>query len=366
MKNITKLKKMYKKVWIYDLETLNIFTATFVDRDSDDKKIFVISSLKDERLEMFTFLENEVSGLIGYNCLHFDSQILEYMFRYPKCTVEEIRNYAQIITSEDRKSDVPEWKLKIPHLDLFRALSLSTKAKRVGLKWCEFQTDFPNIEDIPSQGEGDNWEEMVLSYNLNDVLATKSLYQKYYHEIDLRKKLTDREGINLLNCTEPDLAKRLFSKYLSRAMGISESDLRSMGTKRDIVSVKDIIFPYVNFKTQKFQLLKKSYEDLIITETSKPEFIIKHSGIDIVYGLGGVHASPNNAIIESDEKYIIKSLDFVSWYPNLAIRNNICAEHLPKDVFLNLYEGFFNERKSIPKSDPRNYILKILLNSSYG
>jgi hypothetical protein len=48
------------------------------------------------------------------------------------------------------------------------------------------------------------------------------------------------------------------------------------------------------------------------------------------------------------------------------IRNNLCPAHLPKDIFLPLYEGFFNERRSIPKSDPRNYILKILLNSTYG
>ena len=34
-----------------------------------------------------------------------------------------------------------------------------------------------NIEDMPSQGEGVKWEEMVLSYNLNDVIATKELYK---------------------------------------------------------------------------------------------------------------------------------------------------------------------------------------------
>lgn len=355
-----------KKTWVYDLETLNIFTATFIDRDSDEIKTFVLTKDIDQKKELFDFLNNEVSGLIGYNCLHFDAQILEYMYRYPDCTADNIKVYAQVITSNnDRKPDVAEWKLRIPHLDLFKALSLSTKAKRTGLKWCEFQLDMENIEDMPNQGKNVNWLKTVLSYNLNDVISTKILYEKFYHEIELRKKLTNREQINLLNCTEPDLAKKLFSKYLSKAMKISENDLRSMSTQRDVVNVKDILFPYIQFKTEKYKLIHESFKKLQLKENDNVEFIV-NEGIDIVYGLGGLHAAPNNKVVKSDETYIIKSLDFVSWYPNLAIKNGICAAHLPKDIFLNLYEGFFIERKSIPKSDPRNYILKILLNSAYG
>lgn len=355
-----------KKTYFWDLETLNIFTATFVDRDSNEKRTFVLSKDRNEIPQLLEFLSSEVNGLIGYNSLYFDAQILEYIYRYPNCSASDIRRYAELITGDnERKPDVPEWKLRDKHLDLFKALSLSTSAKRVGLKWCEFQMDFPNIEDLPSQGEGSNWEEKVLSYNLNDVLATKALYFKYIHEIDLRRSLSERENINLFNCTEPDLAKKLFSKYLSKEMGISEYDLRSMQTEREIVNVKDIIFPYIEFKTDKFKIVKQEFEKLSLKSDDKFEFVI-NKDVDIKFALGGIHAAPNNIVIESTDTHIIKSLDVVSFYPNLAIKNGICAKHLPKDKFLKLYEGFFNERKSIPKKDPRNYILKILLNSAYG
>ena len=355
-----------KKTYIWDIETLDIFTATFVDKGSDEKRVFVISKTKDERKELFEFLNTEIAGLIGYNSIFFDAQVIEYMYRYPDCTVQDIKSYASIITSNnDRRPDVPEWNLRHKHLDLFKALSLSTKAKRVGLKWCEFMMDMENIEDMPSQGEGDNWEEMVLSYNLNDVIATKKLYEKYYHEIELRKAMTKKEGINLMNSTEPDLSKKLFSKYLSKAMGISKNDLHTMYTSRDVVKVKDIIFPYVKFNTPKFQMLLESFKKLELKETDKAEFIINH-GIDIVYGLGGIHASANNVYVESNDEYIIKTLDVVSFYPNLFIRNGLSPAHIPKEIFLPLYESLFNERRSIPKSDPRNYILKILLNATYG
>jgi hypothetical protein len=356
-----------KKVWIFDLETLNIFTATFIDRDSDEERVFVISNTRDDRNSLFNFLDNEVSGLVGYNSLHFDAQIIEYIYRNPNCTADDIRRYASLITDgEDRRPDVPEWKLRHKHLDLFRTLGLSVKAKRTGLKWCEYMMDFENIEDMPSQGEGNNWEEMVLSYNKNDVLATKELYKKYYHEVDLRKSTSEREEISLLNSTEPDMAKKLFGKYLSEAMKIPLNDLRSMQTTRDIVHIKDIIFPYVSFKTEAFNNVLEKFKKLSLKEYDSFEEVIKFQGIDIVYGLGGIHAAPNNKIFESNDKFVIKTKDVVSYYPNLMIRNNLCPEHLPKDIFLPLYEGFFNERRSIPKKDPRNYILKILLNATYG
>ena len=358
---------MNKRVWVYDLETLDLFTATFIDRDSDDTRVFVISKDKDERESFFKFLNEEVSGLIGYNSINFDGQVIEYMYRNPNCTAQDIRRYAQIITSEEnRRPDVAEWNFRIPQLDLFRALSLSTKAKRVGLKWCEFMMDLENIEDMPSQGVGENWEEMVLSYNLNDVIATKELYNRFKHEIELRRAITLRDNVNVMNSTEPDMAKKLFGKYLSRAMRIPLNDLKSMSTSRDVVHVKDIIFPYVTFNKEKFKEVLTHFQNLSLKNKDNFEKIVNYRGIPIVFGLGGIHAAPKNKIYESNDKKIIKSLDVVSFYPNLMIRNNLCPAHLPKDIFLPLYEGFFNERRSIPKTDPRNYILKILLNATYG
>lgn len=356
-----------KRTWVFDLETLNIFTATFLDKDSDELRVFVISDSRDDRKKLFDFLNNEVAGLIGYNSIHFDAQVIEYMYRNPNCTAADIRRYAEIITSgENRRPDVPEWQLRHKHLDLFRALSLSTKARRTGLKWCEYQMDMENIEDMPSQGEGKNWEEMVLSYNLNDVKATKMLLLKYYHEIELRKTLSKTEGVDLLNSTEPDMAKKLFAKYLSKEMEIPINDLKSLGTDREVVDVKDIIFPYIKFETELLNSIKKSFESLKLKSTDTFELNVLFGNISTVFGLGGLHASVENKIVESTNTMIIKSLDVVSFYPNLAIRNKLHPQHIPQEKFCTLYESFFEQRRKIPKSDPKNYILKILLNATYG
>jgi len=358
-----------KKIYVYDLETLpKLFTATFMDRDSDEVRVFVLSNKRNDILALFEFLQNEVKGLIGYNCLTFDAQILEFLYRNPRATADQIRVYANIITdnNEYRRPDVPEWKLRIPHLDLFRALSLSVKSKRTGLKWCEFMLDLDNIEDMPSQGSGDSWEEQVLDYNLNDVIATKALYNKHKKDVDLRIALTTREKINLMNSSEPDMSKRIFAKYLSRAMGITENDLKTMGTNRIVVPIKEIILPYIEFKSDTLNMVKNEFSKLEVYENDKAEFNVKFGGIDITYALGGIHGSLNDRVVESDDKYIIKSCDVASFYPNLAIRNKLHPEHIPQEIFCNLYETLYDERRSIPKKDPRNYMLKIALNAVYG
>ena len=48
-----------------------------------------------------------------------------------------------------------------------------------------------------------------------------------------------------------------------------------------------------------------------------------------------------------------------------TVKNATCIgiqpETDPKDAFLKLYKGFYLKRKEIPKSNPKNYILKIIL-----
>ena len=166
--------------------------------------------------------------------------------------------------------------------------------------------DFENIEDLPAQGSGENWTEMVLSYNKNDVLATKALYFKYEHEIKLRKSLTESEGINLMNSTEPDMAKKLFSKYLCKAMDIIPSDLNTLYTNREVVNIKDIILPYVKFNNSKLQYVLKEFQKLQLKESDKFDFKINIYGVEWSFALGGLHASVQNSIVESDDKYIIK------------------------------------------------------------
>ena len=320
-----------KKLWIYDLETLDIFTASFIDRDSNEIRQFILSHNKDEKQDLFNFLNNEVAGLIGYNCLFFDAQILEYLYRNPNCNSLEIRNYAQLIISnqDNNQSDVSEWKLRIPHLDLYKIHHFDNKNRRVGLKWCEYMMDLDNIEDMPSQGHGDNWEQMVLSYNLNDVIATKELYLRSLPLIEVRKELTKLYGVNLMNASNSKIGSELLLKLYCKKTNKKTKDVRSQRTYRSKIEIKNIIFPYIKFKSLEFNQLLNTFNNMVFDKTKKEDNIsIIYKGFQFDYGKGGIHGSINNKIIESNDEYMIIDADVSSLYPSIGIINKLYPRHL--------------------------------------
>lgn len=335
---------MVKRVWIYDLETLSVFTASFIDRDSDEIRKFVIDENVDERNQLFNFLNNEVSGLIGYNCLTFDSQILEYMYKYSHCTVQEIREYATVtIQQENRFADVPEWKLKIPHLDVFKINHFDNKNRATSLKWCEFGMDLPNIIDMPSKGEGSNWTEQVLHYNLNDVIATKKLYVRTIPMIELRKQLMKLYNINCLNWSNSKIGSELLLKLYCQKTDKDPKEVRKLRTYRPKINVSDIIFDYISFKSKEFNQLLDKIRSIIILSTKKEkkeiELSATYKGFKFDYGKGGIHGSINNKIVESNNEYVIMDLDVSSLYPSIAVVNEMYPEHLGPEF----YEVYKNE-----------------------
>ena len=359
-----------KKVWIFDLETLDVFTATYLDRDSDETRVFVIDNELDDRELMFEFLDNEVAGLVGFNSINFDAQILEYMYRNPDCTAGDIRRYAQIITSDnDRMNDVPEWRLRHKHLDLYRIHHFDNKNKRTGLKWCEFSMDLENIEDMPSDGEGENWLQMILSYNLNDVIATKELYKRTISMIELRKQLTKMYGINLINASDSKIGSELTLKLYCQKTGKNIKDVRSMRTYRKSIKIGDIIFPYVKFNSDIFNLVLNHFKNLEIKDTkSGSEFSVNYKDFQFDYGSGGIHGSISNSIVESDKEYVIIDADVSSLYPSIAIVNGLYPRHLGRE-FVDIYNQEIVVPRLIAKKEGNKVLadgFKLAANSVYG
>jgi DNA polymerase elongation subunit (family B) len=142
-----------------------------------------------------------------------------------------------------------------------------------------------------------------------------------------------------------------------------------MRTHRARITVKNIILPYIEFKTATFQNLLKKFQEVVIYpgETKGGfKYSVQYKGVKTDYGLGGIHGARSTKVYESNEDMVIMTSDVTSFYPNLAIRNKWAPAHLEQDDFCDLYEWFFEERKKIPKKDPKNYVYKIILNSTYG
>jgi hypothetical protein len=83
------------------------------------------------------------------------------------------------------------------------------------------------------------------------------------------------------------------------------------------------------------------------------------------FGTGGLHGSVPNSVFFADDSSKIVDFDVTSYYPSLSIVNKIYPEHLG-EMFCEVYEDVFNQRKSYAKGTPENAVMKLALNGTYG
>ncbi len=376
--------------WVMDYETMiNCFVACFEDYKTEETKTFVIHELQNDFSEFVKFLEENKKHKerhISFNGLGFDSQITEFILRHKTvfdhlkmkpseiCTV--IYSKAQEIIGKQDSGGFNEYSekdLSVPQIDVFKLNHWDNPAKRSSLKWVQYSMDWNNIQEMPLRHDTvittREQLDMIVSYCRNDVKSTKRIMELSKDQINLRAALTKQYGINLYSASEPRISKELFLHFLSEKTGIKKYDLRQLRTKRSAINIKDIILPYVKFKTPVFQDLLDNFNHVVVDPNNTKggfKYSINYKGVKTDFGLGGVHGARQSGIYESNDEMIIMTSDVTSFYPNLAIRNGWAPAHLPKKEFLDQYEWFFNERKVIPKKDPRNYVYKIILNSTYG
>ena len=376
------------KHWVMDYETLkNCFTGVFENYKTTETKVFVIHDLRNDINTFVNFLQDNIVNRqwhISYNGLAFDGQVTHFILdnhqdwsNLSGCDIANIiYEYAQscIKKSNNKEfSDYPQWKMKIGQIDVFKLHHWDNPAKRSSLKWIQYSMDWENIIDMPIHHETEittqEQIDTILEYCINDVRSTKEVYNRSKSQIGLRKELTETYGINMFSASEPRISKEIFGYYLSQNLNIPKRDLKKMRTHRDSIKVSDIILPYVSFMSDEFKSLYNRFKGLEIDSAKLKggfKYSVNYKGVKTDFGLGGAHGAAKKAVYEANDDMMIMSSDVTSFYPNLAIKNKWSPGHFPKDEFCNQYEWFFEERKKIPKSNPMNYVYKIILNSTFG
>jgi len=395
----------HRKFWVMDYETIvNCFVAVYECYDSNERHVFAVGKHANDMKKFVEFLLESREAQdwhMGYNNINFDAQITEFILANKNEFLDETRNpedfaariyeYAQYVISKSSRGeflDYPEFKMTIPCVDIFRLNHWDSNAKRTSLKWTQFSMDWDNVEEMPHPHyerviNKVTWD-MVISYCINDVRSTKAIFnykdkkgnKVMASQINLRAKLSATYNVNLYSASEPKISKEIFLHFLSQKLGIEKKAIKEMRTYRASVPLRDIILPYVKFETPEFNAVHNWFKSLdvdtaILEEEDDdkrkgPKYTMMHKGVPTVYALGGIHGCIRSGVYVPEAGKKIVSVDVTSFYPNLAIKNKWAPAHLPKEDFCELYEWFFEERKKYPKSDPLNYLFKIVLNSTYG
>lgn len=376
--------------WAYDIETYpNVFTVCFQHVDDGKEFIFELSSRLHEESALHRFLLGEgldgytCDELVGFNNIGFDYPVLHMLLTAHVARPQHLYEKAKaIIESNSDKSGsvdrfnhlVPPSEWLIPQIDLYKIHHFDNKARSTGLKALEFAMRMGNIEELPFAPGSILGEKEIIQlrqYNRHDVEATVQFYHKSREMIKFREGLTDKYQRSFMNHNDTKIGKDFFITELER-QGIpcferKDGKRTPRQTHRREMRMKDVILPWLKFKDPEFTRVIEWLKPQTITETKSVFTDLKATvkGLDIYFGLGGIHASVENRIIRSDDERMILDLDVASYYPNLAITNRFYPAHLgPK--FCDIYAELFERRKQYAKGTPQNAALKLALNGVYG
>jgi hypothetical protein len=301
--------------------------------------------------------------LVGYNSLGFDIPVL-----YRVCElIRRNSSLADVISASystaqslivDDVRPKPQV-LKFRHIDLFKLYHFDNEAKRTSLKWIQCHLNMENIQDMPIAHDSPvpaDQIEVVLSYNLNDVVTTVRMYNhhKTSELITLRKWAITKYGLKTgLNVSNSHMGEMIFMSKLGDIPPPDKSSRR--------INIGDLILPIISFKTSVFKGALEKFRKMSFNsdeERPKMAFSSIHKGMKYSFGLGGIHAA------KSGGRTGVESIDVKSFYPNVAISFGFYPKHAG-ELFVSAYKELYNDRLNAT-SLIANLGIKEALNSVFG
>lgn len=369
--------------YIYDLEVYpNVFTMAVEHADYPFTWAFEISPWRNDSKEIIEFVlgcRDQGARLVGYNNLGFDYPILHMLVKMGYSDAQTLYLKCQAIIDSQNEEDKWAHQVRpddrvVQQIDLYKICHFDNRARATGLKALEFNMRLNSIQDLPFKpGSYLTREQLAVlrPYNAHDVHATKEFYFKILDKIKFREELTLKYQRDFMNHNDTKIGKDYLIMKLEEA-GIPCYDYGPSGrtprqTKRPRIALRDAIPKWIKFENPEFTRILNWFKEQTITETKGvfEDIIARINGFDFVFGLGGIHGSVENRIIESDDEFVIIDIDVASMYPNIAIANGFYPEHLGP-MFINIYQGLYEQRKSYAKGTAENAMLKLGLNGVFG
>lgn len=369
--------------FIWDLETYpNVFTMAVEHATSPMRWAFEISDWRNDSraiIEFVQWLASRGARMVGFNSIGFDYPILHTLCRMGHSDALTLYQKAQAIIGAQEDEDrwihsVKPTDRLVQQIDLYKIYHFDNKAKATGLKVLEFNMRSDNISDLPYPvGTRLTLDQLptLREYNAHDVSKTKDFMLKSMDMIHFREELeTKYPGRDWINFNDTKIGKEYFTMQLE-ASGVQCYTYGANGreprqTRRTSVALSDAILPWIRFENPEFQRVLDWLKGQTITETKGvfTDVIARVGGIDFVFGLGGLHGSLENEVVEAKDGAIV-DIDVESYYPSTAIAQRFRPAHFPES-FCDIYASLKEQRKSYKKGTAENAMLKLALNGVYG
>lgn len=372
-----------KIVQVFDIEVFpNVFSCTLKNSETGEITVFEFSKrtsdAKAEASKLVGLFKDPKFMFCGYNNIHYDNPIINFIIEnintmpndYQRICSTLFKLGQTIITSETSEG----WK-KWKYANNFATLDLLTmlfsQKLRVGLKEMQVTMQFKNVQEY--SGKFDEYlptseiDEM-LKYNLNDVESTEELLNRCKKDIDLRVGIQEEFGVDVLSKDGMTIGTEILkTKYLEKT-GKSWYDIKDLRSPCDIIDLKDVIFPFIDFDTPVLKELLLEMKQQKVSPGRKgyeKHFLLDN--VEVTVGVGGIHTVNEPEIIIPSENELLLDSDVNSLYPSLIISYNLVPKHLGKE-FLEVYGKVREDRLYAKRNhqDVKNMTYKLALNGATG
>lgn len=389
-----------KIVYVYDIEVFpNVFHCTVKNTETGELHKFEISCRSnqlDELVEFFhTINTNHTFGdlyttdiqfntdklFCGYNNLHYDNAIINYIIDYYntmkykgyRTICRSIFNLSKVITnsSEDDINAWKKWKYMVC-FDSFDLLTMLYSNKlRVGLKEIQVTMQYKNVQEFVTDWQADLPESQIdsmIEYNINDVNSTEELLNRCKKDIDLRIAIEDEYGVRVLSKDGVNIGMKILTqKYLEKT-GQTWWDIKDLRSPMSVIPLNAVILPFIKYDSPILQKVLADMKSQIVSPGRKGyenKFVFE--GLQYSVGVGGIHSVNKPEIIIPKEDELLIDIDVASLYPSMLIEYGFYPKHLGPE-FLEVYKQIKDERIEAKHNGNKvkNETLKLALNGLSG
>lgn len=367
---------------VYDVETLrNCFTCTTYNTETNELKTFEISERTNDLSEITKFFLQRNVVFVGYNNIHFDDPIINYIIMYKEImsykpyfeVTSSIQNLAMVIINSENSLS---WN-KFKYAGYFKSIDLLTmyfsQALRVSLKEMQVTMMYKNVKEFMVDWQApirrDDISKLI-AYNINDVMSTTELlnHKDTVDALELRTHIEDQYNVNVLSKDGMKIGITILEELYSKETGIPKSDFKDLRTIHNSISLRECILPHIKFNNPKLQNLLDTLKSKTIVNTkSELKEQVLYDGNLFVIGTGGLHTKDKpSVLIPNSDEYIIDS-DVNSYYPSLLINWGFYPKHLG-ERFLSVYKRIYEDRLRAKAEGDKttSETLKLSLNGTYG
>lgn len=281
-----------------------------------------------------------------------------------------------IIKEGLRKGDLyKHFKVKelkdINHIDLINVAPLDGSLKIYsGRLHCKTMQDLPFHPDSELT---DIKMDYVKSYLVNDLSNTIALFKELTPDISLRYDMSAKYQLDLRSRSDAQIAESVIGSSLKAMLGVKRIE-------------RPLILPGTEYRYNppNYMRYESDLMNWVLDRVASESFVVGENGRiglpktiadlqlpigDSVYrmGIGGLHSSEESVHHLSDDAYIIKDVDVVSYYPRIILNQQLYPDHLGPS-FLRVYNDIVETRIRAKKAkdDSTANSLKIVINGSFG